>query len=214
MLPRLHLVTDDALLRDPDFAARADEVLTRCGVDIALHLRGHETQAHALHQLGERLAATTLRTGAWLFVNDRVDIAMAIRARGVQLGVRSIPIAAARMLLGHGARIGYSAHGALEAGRASAEGADFVMVGTIFKSASHANHAPAGVRLIRACAVTARVPVIAIGGVTVERVAELAAAQAYGVAVLSGIWSAAEPADAAASFVSALQQQLGRVTAQ
>ncbi|MGH7464127.1 MAG: thiamine phosphate synthase, partial [Longimicrobiales bacterium] len=82
LLPRLHLVTDDAVLADAGFPELAEAVLDSCGRRAALHVRGHRTTGARLYALGERLRAAALRTGAWLLVNDRVDIALALRANG------------------------------------------------------------------------------------------------------------------------------------
>jgi thiamine-phosphate diphosphorylase len=205
VLPRLHLVTDDAVLRDAQFLARAAAVLDHCGTDIALHLRGPTMSGRVLYALGEQLAALALRAGAFLLVNDRIDIAMAIRANGVQLGTRSIPAHDARRLLGHGASIGYSAHGPLEAGRAAGEGADFVLLGTIFHSASHPDRAPLGLERLAESVRAATVPVVAIGGVTSSRIAPLAAAGAYGVAVLGGVWHAPDVVAAATAYVTEIR---------
>lgn len=209
MLPRLHVVTDDEVLADAGFAERAEAVLAACGPAVALHLRGHGTSAALRHALGMRLAAAALRTGAWLLVNDRIDIAMTVRANGVQLGAASLSVPDARRLLGAGARIGYSAHGVAECAQAAADGADWVVVGTIWGSASHPDRAPAGTELLRECAAHTPRPVIAIGGVTPERVAEAADAGAEGVAVLGGIWTAADAGVAAGQYVAALEAAFG-----
>src|SRR5688572_7989047 len=213
-LPRLHLVTDDDVLQDERFLERAGAVLECCGTELALHLRGHATSGRALFAIGEELAARALRTGAFLLVNDRIDIAMAIRANGVQLGVRSIAAVDARRLLGHGAWIGYSAHGSLEASRAAREGADFVLLGTIFHTAAHPRRAPLGVERLEQCVVSAGVPVIAIGGVTPARVTEIAASGAHGVAVLGGVWRAGDPQAAAAAYVAAVRAAFGEAASQ
>jgi thiamine-phosphate diphosphorylase len=202
--PRLHLVTDDAVLALPDFQERATAVLEHCGRRAALHLRGHATTAARRHALGTALAAAAVRTGAWLLVNDRADIAMAIRANGVQLGAASLPIGDARALLGAGARIGYSAHGALEVVQAEVDGADFTLVGTIFESASHPGRDPAGTDLLQDCRDRCGLPLIAIGGMTPGRVAAAVHAGACGVAVLGGIWYADDPVHAAAQYIAAL----------
>lgn len=203
--PRLHLVTDDDVLGQPDFVAAAESVLAVCGPAAALHLRGHATSAAVLHALAEVLASAALRTGAWLLINDRVDIAMAVRANGVQLGLASIPMQDARVLLGTGARIGYSAHGAAEALWAESHGADFVLVGTIYASASHPGRTPAGPTLLVQAVEDTRVPVIAIGGVTPGRVADVAGTGAHGFAALGGFWHAADPATAAAEYLAAVK---------
>jgi thiamine-phosphate diphosphorylase len=202
--PRLHLVTDDEVLAQPRFAQLAEAVLAACGPAAALHLRGHATTAARRHALGERLTGAALQAGSWLLVNDRIDIAMAIRANGVQLGAASLPVAAARSLLGAGARIGYSAHSALEVLQAETDGADFALAGTIFVSGSHPGREAAGLRLLAECTERSALPVVAIGGITPERVASAVQAGAYGVAVLGGVWHADEPAAAAAQYVAAL----------
>ncbi|HSJ23791.1 MAG TPA: thiamine phosphate synthase [Longimicrobiales bacterium] len=206
MLPRLHLVTSDAVLARPDFAVQAAAVMAACGSDIALHLRGHGTTGATLHALGEELAGAALRTGAWLLVNDRIDVAMAVRANGVQLGVASLPVPGARLLLGHGARIGYSVHGPLESAQAAADGADFVLAGTIWDSASHPGRDPAGLPMLRECVAQTPVPVLAIGGVTPARVADAAGAGAWGVAVLGGVWHAEDCVAAAERYRDSVLQ--------
>lgn len=205
-LPRLHLVTDDAVLADASFPETADHVLARCGSGLALHLRGHGTTGAKLHALGEHLAASTLRHGAWLIVNDRIDIARAVRANGVQLGERSLAVADARALLGAGARIGCSVHGPAEAQQVQADGADFVVLGTIYETASHAGRRAAGVELVERTAARTSLPIIAIGGITPERVKAVARAGAYGVAVLSGVWRAADPAAAAETYARSVRE--------
>jgi thiamine-phosphate diphosphorylase len=199
-------VTDDAVLADPAFLPAAQAVLAVCGRAAALHLRGHASSAALLYALGTHLCELGLRTGGWLMVNDRVDVAMAVRANGVQLGMRSMPVADARALLGAGARIGCSVHAPLEAAQARTDGADLVLAGTIYGSPTHPGRPPAGPRLVEECAARSGLPVVAIGGVTPERVAELARAGAHGVAVLGAVWHADDPAGAARRLVEALRQ--------
>lgn len=204
-LPRLHLITDDDVLRAPGFLDRAAAVLERGAHDTALHLRGHGIRGGVLYALGELLAATASRSGAQLFINDRIDVAMAVRAHGVQLGRRSIPVADARRLLGGALRIGASVHSPAEAARAEAAGADFVVAGTIYASASHPDGVHAGVARVRDVATATTLPVIAIGGITPVRIGEVLRAGAWGVAVLGGVWGAADPESAVAAYVDALR---------
>jgi|SRR5690606_18374701 len=202
-LPRLHLITDDALLASTGFPDVAERVLESCGSGVALHVRGHATTAARLHAMAQRLQMAALRTGAWLLVNDRVDIARAVRANGVQLGARSLAVADARSLLGAGARIGRSVHGTAETLEAEADGADFALLGTIYDSASHPGRRGAGVALLSSTAAQTVLPLVAIGGVTPERIAEVAAAGAHGAAVLGGVWRAADPVATAADYIAA-----------
>jgi thiamine-phosphate diphosphorylase len=205
-LPRLHVVTDDEVLGRPAFAAQAELILAASGSAIALHLRGHRTSGAVRYALAERLAAAALRSGAWLLVNDRIDIAMAVRANGVQLGRRSLPVAEARALLGAGACIGFSVHDAARAVEAAVDGADFVLMGTIFESKSHPRRQAAGVPALQECAARAGVPVLGIGGFVPAGVASAARAGAWGVAVLGGIWDAPQPPAAAAEYMAAVRQ--------
>lgn len=204
MLPRLHLVTDDGVLASPGFPDQARRILREHGGAVALHLRGHGTPAGTLYALARGLAEEARESGGRVFVNDRIDVALAAGLAGVQLGRRSIPVRAARAVLGDAARIGYSAHGPAEAAEAHRDGADFILLGAIWETASHPGERPAGLELVRASAARTAAPVVAIGGVTPERALEARAAGAYGVAVLGGVWRAAEPAAAVAAYRAAL----------
>jgi thiazole tautomerase (transcriptional regulator TenI) len=205
MLPRLHIVTDDAVLARPSFVTGASAILAACGSDVALHVRGHATSGAQLYDVAAELATAALRSGSWLLVNDRIDVAMAVRANGVQLGLRSLAISDARRLLGAGAQIGYSAHAAAEVALAGAHGADFALLGNIYETRSHERRAPLGVEALRDIARHSPVPVIAIGGVTPPRAVELARSGAHGVAVLGGIWHASDVHDAAMQYLTALR---------
>lgn len=202
-LPRLHLITSDAVLAESSFEEVARRLLERCGPAVAVHLRGHATPASRLHTLADSLQQVAVANDAWLLVNDRVDIAMSVRAAGVQLGARSLSVSDARALLGAEARIGCSVHAAEEAVQAEGDGADFVLLGTIYESASHEGRRAAGTGLVRETAECTILGVIAIGGITPERIAPIAMAGAYGAAVLGGIWRAADPVAAAAAYMDA-----------
>ncbi|CAN5642001.1 hypothetical protein BH23GEM10_BH23GEM10_03800 [soil metagenome] len=204
MTPRLHLVTDDAVLMAPDFSDVADNVLARGGRDVALHVRGPGMTGRRLFEIAERCAALCQASGAWLIVNDRIDIVLAVGAAGVQLGDRSLGVRDARALLGPRAVIGRSVHDSDDAQRAFSDGADFVLRGTIHQSASHPGRAPAGLAALRECVRVSTGPVIAIGGITAGGVAAVAAAGAHGVAVLGGVWHAGDPAAAADAYVAAV----------
>lgn len=205
MVPRLHLVTDDAVLADPGFAGRARDALAAGKSDVALHLRGPGTPSRRLHELAVALREPAATAGSLLLVNDRVDLALAAHLDGVHLPGGGLPAEAARSLLGPGACIGVSVHGTREAVPAADGGADFLVVGTVFATSSHPGREPAGPEILREVAAGVDVPLVAIGGVTPERVADVVDAGAYGVAVLSGVWGRdAAPRDAVGRYLSAL----------
>jgi thiamine-phosphate diphosphorylase len=137
---------------------------------------------------------------AAVFVSGRPDIAAATGAHGVQLGSTDLTPADARKLLPSG-WIGRSVHTVEEARTAVDEGADFLVVGSIYKTPSHTGRAGVGPGLVREAASLGR-PVVAIGGVTPERAWELRAAGAYGVAAIRALWHSPDPAAATLAMLA------------
>lgn len=204
LIPTLHLVTDDAVLQQPGFIAQAATVLRALRGQVALHVRARELPASTLFQIVSELQSVARAAGAAVLVNDRIDVALTAHAQGVQLGIRSLPIPVARRLLG-GGLIGYSAHSQAESVAAERDGADFLLVGSIYRTASHPDAAPAGLALVEQSAAACRQPVLAIGGVTAERVPELRRAGAHGVAVIRAVWAAPDPVQAAQELAKLLE---------
>jgi thiamine-phosphate pyrophosphorylase len=201
-LPRLHAVTDATVLALEDFGVRVAAIAS-AGPAVALHARDRSAGGAALAALTTRLIAHAGAPQASVFVNGRPDIAAALDAQGVQLGAGDLAPSDARAVLGAAwsGWIGRSVHDAREADLAAEEGADFLMVGTIFESTSHPGRPAAGPGLI---VESARVglPVIAIGGMTPARAREARDAGAYGIAVISAAWHAPDPAAAAMALLA------------
>jgi len=164
----------------------------------AVQLREKDLGGRALLALAERLRAATARRGALLFVNDRVDVALAVGADGVHLGAGSMPASAARRLVGAAGLIGVSTHAPGEA----APDADFLFFGPVWETPSKRGAQGPG-RLAEA-ARTAAVPVLAIGGVTADRVPAARTAGAAGVAVIRAILAAPDPGAATRAILAAL----------
>jgi thiamine-phosphate pyrophosphorylase len=203
----LHAVTDDAVLARPDFMAVAAALLAAGGGALALHLRGPDTDGASLYRVASELAPEARDEGAWLLVNDRVDVALAAGVTDVHLGQRSLDAAGARALLGPLARVGVSCHDAEEVERAAELGADFVFVGTIFSTPSHPGRQGMGVKgLEAACARSGSLPVLAIGGVLAPHVPPLLWAGAHGVAVVRGIWDRPDPTAAMAHYLQTIEE--------
>lgn len=200
MVPQLHVVTDDDVLARPSFSETAAALVRSHGPRIALHLRGHATAAGRLYELAAALGSAARDTGAGLLIADRLDVALATPGAGVRLGTRSIPAAVARRLLGE-RPLACSVHSAAGAVDAARDGANFLVVGTIWPTASHPGRKGAGLALVAAVAARVEIPVVVIGGVTPERAAEAIGAGAAGVAVLGGIWNASDPLSAAARYL-------------
>jgi thiamine-phosphate pyrophosphorylase len=201
-LPALHAVTDDAVVARPDFPTLARAVLAAGGPGVALHLRGPHAGGRFLFELAEPLARAADRKGALFVVNDRVDVALAAGAGGVQLGRRSMLPGDARRILGDGPLVGVSVGAAAETRDAVAGGADFVVAGSVYATETHPGREGMGLR--RLGEITALgVPTVAIGGITPERVAEVRGAGARGVAAIRAVWDADDPARAVARFLEA-----------
>jgi thiamine-phosphate pyrophosphorylase len=141
---------------------------------------------------------------ARLVVNDRVDVALLTGADGVQLPESGLPVAPVRSFLPRSFRVGRSVHSVAAARQAELDGADFLVLGTVFRSASHPDRAGAGLELVTAVTSRVSIPVIAIGGVTPENALSCLDAGARGVAVVSGILGARDPHEAARAYARAL----------
>ncbi len=209
MKPRLHVVTNDEVLARPDFVAVASEVMKAGGVTTALHVRGPRTRSRDLFRVVGDLMSAIEDFEASLVVNDRVDIALALGLEWVHLGQRSLPPAIARGLLGGRGTVGVSVHDVEEARQAVEGGADYLTVGTMFATASHPERTPVGPSLVEAVQRTTRVPLVAIGGITPDRVEAVAASGAWGVAVLDGVWGGERPARAVEVYLAALDRAEG-----
>jgi thiamine-phosphate diphosphorylase len=203
-LPRLHLITDDDVLAREDWAEVVEAVLEEGRERVALHVRGPSSSGHILYMRAQALLGDE-RKGAALIVNDRVDIALALPVDGVQLRETSLPVDEARRLLGTGRWIGASVHEPGRARTAEAEGADYLLVGTLFATPSHPNRSGGGLGLLAEMLESSELPLVAIGGVTPDRARALREAGAYGVAVLSGVWGAPDPVAAVRDYLGAVK---------
>lgn len=201
-VPPLHVVTDDEVLADPEFPGRARVVLEAGGHAVALHLRGPHTHGRRLYDLAAMLVPTARASGAIVLVNDRVDVALAAGADGVQLGRRGMLPPDARRVAGPELLVGCSVSTRAEGVEAVAGGADFLLVGNVYPTGSHPGWP--GIRLdVVSTMLELEVPVVGIGGITPARVAEVRRAGARGVACIRAVWAARDPGDAVSRFLSA-----------
>jgi thiamine-phosphate pyrophosphorylase len=200
---RLCLVTDRRQTHGRDLLAVVEECLA-AGLP-AVQLREKDLGAADLARLGRALRALTAGWGARLIVNDRVDVALAVGADGVQRTSTSLPIPDILSLAGGRLHVGASVHALEEAVEAAAAGARWVVFGPIYETPSKLSYGPPqGLAALERVARTVTVPVIAIGGITPERVAEVRRAGARGVAAISALLAADRPADATKRFLEAL----------
>ena len=199
-VPRLHVVTTLDVLRRPAFTADARRILDLGGA--ALHQRARGDVGRLMLELASSRRAHPGAEGR-LLVNDSGDVAR-IAGAGAHLPEAGLTPFRARTILGRSALLGRSVHGH----EAAAEGLphlDYLLFGHVFATPSKPGLPPAGPEgLVRVVAAAGGLPVIAIGGVTPERVSALVEAGAHGVAAISGIWGARDPARAAARYLTVL----------
>lgn len=157
-------------------------------------IRAKDFTDRLLHEEIQQIAALCLESGARLIVNDRVDLALAASASGVHLGQDDLPVKAARRLLGSTAIIGLSTHTEEQFLEARAQDVDYVALGPIFDSPTKpgANRAVGCVTLARLAATTS-LPVVAIGGITLENVIQVWESGAVSAAVISDIVDSPDP---------------------
>lgn len=201
----LYLITDRHQTMGRSLAAVVRAALE--GGVRAVQLREKDLSGRELFKLAEELRQVTHEFGARLLINDRVDVALAVDADGVHLGVSSVPVSTARRLLGPRFMIGYSAHCVLEAANAAKEGADFVTFGPIYFTPSKSAYGePLGVELLRSACAGLDIPVFALGGIKERKIAEVMAAKAQGIALISAIIAAADPKSEADFLLKTIEQ--------
>ena len=220
---RLHVLTDETLqdrythaeLARRAAAGGADVVqyrdkrprTTRQLVDTARAVRAVLDSVAAA---ADARAARAGSSGVLLIVDDRADVALAAGADGLHLGRDDLELEVARRILGTERLIGGTANSLAEARARFAEDYDYLGVGPVFGTTSKAHPAPAlGLEALAAIAAESPLPVLAIGGITPERVHEVLHAGAHGIAVLSGVACAADPLEATARYREAIESFRG-----
>ena len=201
----LYLVTDRTQTAGRDLLWVLEQALE--GGVRAVQLREKDLSGKDLFELTEKIRRLCDRYGAELCLNDRIDVALATEAAGVQLGKSSIPIDTARTLLGPSKLIGYSAHSPDEALAAESKGADFILFGPVYFTLSKAAYgAPQGLDALKKIVEIISVPVYAIGGIKPANVKELQGVGVRGIALISAIISARQPKEATESILRLLRR--------
>ncbi|MBA2508887.1 MAG: thiamine phosphate synthase [Nocardioidaceae bacterium] len=198
---RLHVLTDARGGRD---ALAVVAAAVAAGAPV-VQVRAKGCTDRVLYEFARRVVELCTAAGAACIVNDRADVALAVDAMGTHLGNEDLPIAAVRRIAGPGHLIGGTARDPAGAAALVTAGADYLGVGPAYLTTTKAGlPAPLGPAGVAAVARAVDVPVIAIGGVTAQRAPELLAAGACGVAVVTAISEAVDPADATRTLLRLL----------
>ncbi|MFC7156288.1 thiamine phosphate synthase [Halomarina halobia] len=194
---RVYLVTQESLS-----AGRTTPEVVAAALDggaTFVQLREKGRPARERYEVGLRVRELTAEAGVPFVVNDRVDLALALDADGVHLGDEDLPVSVARDLLGPEAIVGRSASSVGEARAAREAGADYLGVGAVFATGSKdvaPEDAEIGLERVREIAEAVDLPLVGIGGVTAGNAADVLAAGADGVAVISAITGATDVREA------------------
>ena len=199
---KLYAVTD---LREenPEILKKVESAY-RGGADI-LQLRSKTLSDAALYRLGIRWRKIADRFRKLFFVNDRIDLALAVEADGVHLGQDDLPAGGVRKILnGRSIFVGRSTHSLEQALRAEREGVDYIGVGPIFETPTKPAYKPVGLDLIREVKHGIRIPFVCIGGIDTTNVGEVMEAGASRIAVVRALFGAHDVGEAARKLREAI----------
>jgi thiamine-phosphate pyrophosphorylase len=209
VLPRLYVILDAALLKIP--AKECVKSLFDAGVRV-IQYRNKGASGRELFETSRELAEVLNPLGVQLIVNDRADVAALAGARGVHVGQDDLSVEQAREVMGDGKWVGVSTHNPGQFRSALETSADYIAVGPIFATGSKENPDPVvGVGFVRETRAMTDKPIVAIGGITLERAAEVIEAGADSVAVISDILRAESVGKRARQYVDLLERRDSRI---
>lgn len=175
-----------------------------------IQLRDKQRDLRYLYDEAVAIRRLCREHGALFIVNDRLDLALAVEADGVHLGQEDLPARLARPLLNPGMLLGVSTHSIEEARTAQAAGADYIGFGPVFPTETKSGTRPlVGLDGIRKVKAAVQIPVVAIGGITLEQVSAVMEAGADGVAVISAIVGSGEITPACRQFLARILERQG-----
>ncbi|MFQ5351924.1 MAG: thiamine phosphate synthase [Candidatus Binatia bacterium] len=201
--PPLFVITDD----DLDATEICRRVASACEEGCrAVQLRHRFLPTRRLLDLATELRRTTLASGSQLIVNDRVDIAVAVDADGVHLPASGMSPKVARRIVGERMLVGLSVHSIEEITEAAGSGIDYFQFGPVYDTPSKRRYGPAQgtAGLGRAVESAGAEKIVAVGGVTAERILDLKLVGAAGVAVIGAVMAAPDAGEATAALLRAL----------
>ena len=203
VLPRLYVILDARLITSS--AKECAAALAEAGVRL-LQYRDKAAPAGQYLEASSVLAELLIRRGVTFFVNDRPDVAFLAGASGVHVGQEDSDVEQARKVIGREKLVGVSTHNLEQFELAAASSADYIAVGPVYSTLTKANAEPVvGADFVRRVRALTDKPIVAIGGITLERAASVIEAGADSVAVISGILGAREPGESATQYMKTLE---------
>jgi thiamine-phosphate pyrophosphorylase len=203
LLPKLYAITDPQL---SNYTHSEIVALLLAGGARLIQLRDKEASAKEMMEAARACLERTRAVGARLIINDRVDVAMVTEADGVHLGQEDLTVAEARALLGPKKIIGLSTHSLAQVEAALTTSVNYIAVGPIFTTTTKTNPDPVvGLELLRQARKLTSLPLVAIGGITLETAPEVLQAGADSIAVISALYPPPTQFSLAEDFAQALQ---------
>lgn len=195
----IYLITDQYIVKGLSHVQIAEKALLG-GVRF-IQYREKQLSKRESYKVALQLREITRKYNAVLIINDDIDIALAVDADGIHLGQEDFPVQAARKILGDDKIIGLSTHSLKHAEEAQGSGADYIAIGPIFRSTTKDVREPLGVDIIKEIRKISRLPVITIGGINEDNIADVMKAGADGAAVISAIITKEDITGAVKEFI-------------
>ena len=204
-LPRVYAVLDGDVAARFGWTLEALADACLAGGARLLQVRVKQGTARGLLDASRRVVEAAAGAGARVVVNDRPDIARLAGAWGLHLGQDDLPVAAARIVTGPSMAVGLSTHTAEQIAAARAEPIDYLAVGPVYETGTKdTGYRAVGLDLVRTASAAGGLPVVAIGGITLDRADEVLRAGAASVAVISDLFTGGDPAARTRLFVERL----------
>lgn len=202
VFPCLALVTDLQLFASSNVMLERVAIAIDAGVNM-VQLREKNLEGAQLLELAKNLRQLTYGKAVFI-VNERVDVALAADADGVQIGENGLPIPVVKSILGSRALCGRSVHDVNGAIKACEHGADFLVLGSMFPTESHPGDKPSGLPLMVSVSKEIEIPVLGIGGISGSNAMKVMNSGANGVAVIRSILLADDPMKATKGLVTSI----------
>ena len=202
VFPCLALITDLQLFGSSNLMLDRVASAIDAGVNM-VQLREKNLEGAQLLELAKNLRQLTYGKASFI-VNERVDVALAADADGVQIGENGLPIPVVKSIMGSRAICGRSVHDVNGATKACEQGADFLVLGSMFPTETHPGDTPSGLQLMVSTRKEVEIPILGIGGISEVNAAKVMTSGANGVAVIRSILLADDPIQATKDLVTSI----------
>lgn len=204
----LYLVTDKRNKTDDEFLEIIEEAIK--GGTTVVQIREKEGETLDFYNLALKVKEITSKYNVPLIVNDRIDVALAIKSEGVHIGQTDMPADVARSLIGDEMILGVSASTVKEARKAEKDGADYIGTGAVFPTATKDDAPSITKDDLKEVTGSINIPTVAIGGITLENASELAGTGISGISVVSAIMNSEDPKTASENLLKIYNEKIDK----